>query len=227
MGDEKIILAIETALKTPGVSILKNEYEIDFWRGGTDVSGSESLLPAVLELLDKNKIPLKEINRVAVSVGPGSFTGVRIGLATAKGIGTGGNFEICGINTLEAIARAAESKGHVKSILPAGRDKYFVQDFDFSQTNNTSELTPPTLQTLNDVLHETQSNSNITIISDAFINQMLSQYKLSSKLSIQPENMARYIGLCALETRTREFGRGEGLKALYVRQADFERLPKK
>lgn len=75
---------------------------------GTEVkahrASNQMLLPEIEKLLEKTKVKREQISSVCVGRGPGSFTGVRIALATAKGIATALELPIIGINTLEAVA---------------------------------------------------------------------------------------------------------------------------
>jgi tRNA threonylcarbamoyladenosine biosynthesis protein TsaB len=68
-------------------------------------SHSERLLPTIDRLFRETEKTLKECDGISVSVGPGSFTGLRIGLATAKGLAFASNKPIVGISTLEVLAR--------------------------------------------------------------------------------------------------------------------------
>lgn len=98
------VLAIETATSTQSVALLENDrlladisYEAKAQRGGL-------LLPAVDRLLKKAGLAAQDLDAVAVSVGPGSFTGLRVGLATAKGLALGAGATLVGVPTLEVLA---------------------------------------------------------------------------------------------------------------------------
>ena len=116
------VLALDTASPSPSVSLL---------RGGTvscetlssDRRASEELLPAIGRLLERSGISLANCDRIAVCSGPGSFTGLRIGLATAWGLSRGSGVEVEPVPTLEALAEAARGCGaeRVAAALDAGR----------------------------------------------------------------------------------------------------------
>ena len=65
---------------------------------------SEGLMPQLEQLLTRTKITKNEIDLLAVSMGPGSFTGLRIGLASAEAMAYSWHKPICGVNTLKALA---------------------------------------------------------------------------------------------------------------------------
>src|SRR5438445_3979806 len=102
------MLAIETATPTQSVALLDDDrllaeesYDAKGSRGGL-------LLPTVDHVLRKAGVAAKDLDAVAVSIGPGSFTGLRVGLATAKGLALGTGATVVGVSTLEALAAAYE-----------------------------------------------------------------------------------------------------------------------
>ena len=99
-----LILSIETATKVCSIALGKEGELIDF----TDIledeySHSEKLNLSIIELLGKSKITFDELDAIAISSGPGSYTGLRIGSSSAKGFCYGKNIPLIGINTLEAM----------------------------------------------------------------------------------------------------------------------------
>lgn len=98
------LLAIETSEKLCGVSILLNETEYYSAKIFLPHSHSEKLFELIETLRDNSKLKLNDIKALAVSAGPGSFTGLRIGMAAAKGIAAGLNIPIIPVPTFEALA---------------------------------------------------------------------------------------------------------------------------
>lgn len=98
------LLAIETSEKLCGVSFLMNETEYYSTKIFLPHSHSERLFELIETLRDNANIKLNEIKSVAVSSGPGSFTGLRIGMAAAKGIAAGIKIPIIPVPTFEALA---------------------------------------------------------------------------------------------------------------------------
>lgn len=128
---EKLILAIETSIKTGSLSILNGTEIIDSWAGNEDVSRSEDLIPQIGRLLDKNDIKLNHLQKIAVSTGPGSFTGIRVGIAAAKGLAFAVDCPLVGASMFEALAFSGFSSPveRLTVIVSAGRDLYFWQNF--------------------------------------------------------------------------------------------------
>jgi len=127
MGDR--LLAIDTATSRAVLALgsLADGTLVagDTWPGGH--AHAETILPRLAALLAAAGVALEAIDGLAVGIGPGGFTGLRVGLATAKTLAHGLRRPIVGIGTAEALAAAAGLEGRATVILPAGpRDRYLV-----------------------------------------------------------------------------------------------------
>ncbi len=100
------ILAIETATMAGGAALLEKERLIAECRIDIRFRHSERLLWAIDHLLEVGQTALTDIAAIAVSSGPGSYTGLRVGLATAKGLAMGSQKPLVMVPTLEAMAAA-------------------------------------------------------------------------------------------------------------------------
>jgi len=102
--DEPVILALETATMCGSVAIVTENRCIAEFSLQTGETHSRRLLAGVDWLLQETGIEWSAIDAVAVSLGPGSFTGLRIGLATAKGLAMAAGVKLIGIGTLDGLA---------------------------------------------------------------------------------------------------------------------------
>ena len=100
-----IILGIETATMTGGVALLDEKRLISEYTLNVRTTHTARLMPALDQILKDSSVDKSEIDGVAISMGPGSFTGLRIGLATAKGLALGLDIPLLGVPTLDALAR--------------------------------------------------------------------------------------------------------------------------
>ena len=126
------ILAIDTAGKTAGVAVLQNgrlTYECSLTVGLTH---SETLMPLVDTALKLTGLTPADIELYAVNAGPGSFTGLRIGLAAAKGMAFARNTPCAPVSTLEALAAAQTGEGTVVCALDARRAQVYWAAFDLA-----------------------------------------------------------------------------------------------
>ena len=99
---------------------------------------SERLVPMLDELLEGRKA-----ERILVGVGPGSFTGIRVGVAAAHGLAIGWDAELSGMSSLALIAASAESPGEVAVAVSGGHGELFVQQFDGARATSDVKNLPP------------------------------------------------------------------------------------
>jgi tRNA threonylcarbamoyladenosine biosynthesis protein TsaB len=103
----------------------------------------EELVPMVKQTLQKSGLNFDQLDLIAVTIGPGSFTGLRTGLAAAKGLGLALNIPVHGVTTLEAIAFAAKRERFLKKktpivvVLESNRNEIFYQQFDENAINQS------------------------------------------------------------------------------------------
>jgi tRNA threonylcarbamoyladenosine biosynthesis protein TsaB len=111
----------------------------------SDFESSVTLIPALETLMKEKDLSPEDLDAVAVSTGPGSFTGIRVGLATAEGLCMPGNLLAFGIPTLEGLAenlRAAEMNGEALCLIDAQRGEVFVGHYQV-EAKIVTELEPP------------------------------------------------------------------------------------
>ena len=96
---------------------------------------SERLVPMIAELLDG-----RTARRILVGTGPGSFTGIRVGIAAAQGLAIGWGAEICGMSSLALLAAAARAGEPVAAAMDGGHGELFVQQFDPHPLNPSTPL---------------------------------------------------------------------------------------
>ncbi|MDQ3799109.1 MAG: tRNA (adenosine(37)-N6)-threonylcarbamoyltransferase complex dimerization subunit type 1 TsaB [Acidobacteriota bacterium] len=214
---DRIILAIETALHPGSVSILDGASEIDFHVGSAEVSRSEDLLPIIAELLRRTGIHQRQVDLIGVSLGPGSFTGVRVGLATAKGLALGIGCECVGVSTLEILAATVAEKGKIRSIISGARREAFYQDFYFEENSGLRKLSDIRVAEIETLFRETDLIAVDTIVLDEKFKQKHLPFKDSGKVKFQSYNPARYVGLTA--SKNLESGIREALFPQYIQAA--------
>ncbi|WP_333594397.1 tRNA (adenosine(37)-N6)-threonylcarbamoyltransferase complex dimerization subunit type 1 TsaB, partial [Anaerospora hongkongensis] len=101
-----MLLAIETATLASGVALATADKLVAEIIVQTKKTHSERLMPHIEQLLELGQVAKEDITAIAVSIGPGSFTGLRIGLATAKALAYVWNVPVIGVSTLAALAYA-------------------------------------------------------------------------------------------------------------------------
>lgn len=135
-----VILGIETAARGGSVCLLSGDEVLALAEGEPSISHSNTLLSDIKECLDKAGLSVRDINLFAAACGPGSFTGLRIGLATVKAFAATLGQPCIGIPTLHAVAHAAGPSRATVALLPAGRGEVFVQLLSVSSQRVVTEL---------------------------------------------------------------------------------------
>lgn len=102
-----LILNIDTALETAVISICENDKVLSFTTNSNQKDHASFLHVAIKDLLQKAGLPINKLNAITVTSGPGSYTGIRVGMASAKGLCYALHIPLITINTLEVIALSA------------------------------------------------------------------------------------------------------------------------
>jgi tRNA threonylcarbamoyladenosine biosynthesis protein TsaB len=134
-----VLVAADTSGKHGSVALVRADVdgrairnfqslEVVSLAGGTF---SAELVPQISGLLQRHSIKKSEVDGFVVISGPGSFTGLRVGLAAIKGLAEVLGKPIAAISLLEVLARAANHKGRVWSAIDAGRHEVYLGDYDF------------------------------------------------------------------------------------------------
>lgn len=120
-----MLLAIDTATQTTGVCLEDGEAIVaeHVWR--SERYHTVELAPEVALILQRNQVAIEELEAVAVASGPGSYTGLRIGMALAKGIALARHIPLVGVPTLDILARAQPPcEERMLALIQAGRGRY-------------------------------------------------------------------------------------------------------
>jgi tRNA threonylcarbamoyl adenosine modification protein YeaZ len=139
----QLVLGIETAILSGSLALFDGHVSAD--TKNIAVARSERLLSAIDSLLASNSRTVGEITTVAISVGPGSFTGIRIGIATAIGLASALNIPCVGVSTLDVV-KPFDTDETGYAVVPLGRDQFAVRYFD---PGSFKEGNSHTIQVLN------------------------------------------------------------------------------
>ena len=231
MTQEPFILAVETATLAGSVAIARGEEIIGGLSGDPAVSHSNTLLSDVDRLLADTGIKLPEIDLFAVAVGPGSFTGLRIGIATVKALAATLGRPCAAIPTLHTIALAGGTADASLALLPAGRGEVFAQLFSVSSDGTVRALDEASHIAPQKMIDKYGSREKLLWCGEGAITQReLIESSSAGKqwqIAASPENLARYVAVLALRNyRSDQLVAPDALQAIYVRPSDAE-LPAK
>lgn len=221
-----IILGIDTSGKSGGIALARAEGDGFTLLEAAPIAGgtfSSQLIPLVAELLSKHKLKKEDIGGFAVASGPGSFTGLRVGLAAVKGLAEVLGKPIAAVSVLEALALAAGVEGKVFAILDAQRQEAYLGEYEIAGGRAHAKMLREELHTLAGLIAEARKAGAGTrlVTCDAGIAAALAEVGLACATVARPgaAEMAR-IGAAKLargETVT-----VEQLDANYIRVSDAQ-----
>lgn len=223
---DNLLLAIETSVKAGSLSLLNGMQVIANWTGNNDVSMSQDLIPQIERLLQDKQVRPSQLKKIAVSIGPGSFTGIRVGIATAKALALALNCSLHGVSILDAFAfinTSAITKPSidaeiekVMTVVFAGRELYFWQVFQ-----NSVSISEPTTGNLECLITDLENYEISRILTDTAAYESFSHTEIKNLFdaNIITGNYAELIGLTAIQINQKS----EDVSPLYIRPAVITR----
>lgn len=143
--DSPLILAVDTATAARSVGLFRGAEQIVLQVCGQTPGGSSTVLGEIDRVLRAATVGVSAVELFALAIGPGSFTGLRAGLATVKALATTLRKPAHGVQTLHAVAHAAGTlEGVIVSLIPAGRGEVFAQRLSLREDGAVVEHEPPT-----------------------------------------------------------------------------------
>jgi tRNA threonylcarbamoyladenosine biosynthesis protein TsaB len=161
---KKMILAIDSSAVTASAALCDggNVIKSEFVNAG--LTHSETLLPMIKRVMDE--VPYSALDAIAVTAGPGSFTGVRIGVATAKGLAFQYKTPCISVSTLEAIAyNFADENTVVCAVMDARRLQFYNALFRV-ENGAVKRLTPDRAIAIEDLRRELEAYDSVVIAGD-------------------------------------------------------------
>lgn len=245
VSESPLILSIETATRTGSVALARGTQLLALRAGEAQVSHSTKLLQRIAEVLAEAGASLQEVELFAVASGPGSFTGLRIGLATVKSFAATLQRSCVGFSTLAAVAHAAGPSQHTLAMIPAGRGEVFAQLHSVDDAGEVTPLSRAIHQQPEQLLDSLVNINQLRLAGEgAQQHELLIREKteregislrddqttvpdtlIDRRWSIAPQNdslAANISALAYLCYRKGETVGPEQLKAIYVRPSDAE-----
>ena len=216
------ILALDTTAQTSTVAVLENETLLGLYTVNANNTHSEKLLPMIKSLLEALKLTNDDIDAYAVANGPGSFTGVRIGVSTVKGLAFGRNKPCIEISTIEALATNLDGfEGIICPIMNARRGQVYTGAF-----LNGKAIIEDTCMMLDDLIFDlAKYDEKIYFTGDGYslvLNREIKN-KMETPEPLRYQN-AYSVGKVAYKKLiANEYVSDEGLRVEYLRKPQAER----
>lgn len=219
-----LILSIETATLSGSVALSRGEGIVAALAGDSKMSHSNTLLDDLDKLLRDTQVDLSEIDLFAVATGPGSFTGLRIGIATVKGLAATLNRQCAGVPTLHAVALAAGESNRSVALLPAGRGEVFAQMLSVTRDGLVTELDKATHISPQRLLTRYGMFESLLCCGEgAIAHRALLETRPGWHIAPQTPTLAIQVAWLALaQFRANHLVDPDGLQAVYVRPSDAE-----
>ena len=215
-----LILGVDTSGKDGSIALVKFEQgsartlEVVPLVGGTF---SAQLVPQISELLSRHGLNKRDVDGFAVVSGPGSFTGLRVGLAAIKALAEVLQKPIAAVSLLEAVVRASEVQGDVVATLDAGRSEVYAANIQISGSQTT--ISHQQLLTLAEFVSANGRRQIVT--SDAKIADFVREKSLRvMKIDHPRANVVARLGFEKIQAG--EVISPEALDANYIRRSDAE-----
>lgn len=214
-----LILGISTSSNIASVALSKDAECIKELNINNNKTHSETLLPLINELLSETNIKLQDINLIACDNGPGSFTGIRIGISTVKAIAESLNIPVIAVSSLEGLAYNIPDSECICSLIDARNNQVYCGLFDSNHTLIGNYMADD----INTILPVINQNKDILFVGDGAV----AHKDLLNINDFKSDNLlhAKNINLCAFN----KFSKGEILSAdsilpMYLRKSQAERM---
>lgn len=219
------ILSITSSSPICGVAILEDEKIIKEINLNNGLTHSESLLPLISQILEETKLQLKDIDLLAIDIGPGSFTGIRIGIATVKAFVDSLNLKYVCVNSLEGLSLNVANTGVICSLIDAKRNNVFAEILENIDGNYIVKR-QASFKNIADFLQELKQlnpDCSITFVGDGAIKnkETILNYLPNSSFAYNNELCAKNIGI--LGYRNRSNPDYFQLEPLYLQKSEAEK----
>ncbi|MEE1154714.1 MAG: tRNA (adenosine(37)-N6)-threonylcarbamoyltransferase complex dimerization subunit type 1 TsaB [Acutalibacteraceae bacterium] len=187
------ILAMESSATASSVSYVKDEKILGQYYINAGLTHSTTLMPMVQGMLENAKLSLDNVDYYAVSVGPGSFTGLRIGISAIKGIALAKNKPCVAVSTLEAMAyNYVYTDTLVCAVIDARCNRFFNAIFKCSADGTVERLCEDRALSYEEIAQELTSiysNEKIVLVGDGAIMAQKLMGDLVPNLTIAPPHL--------------------------------------
>lgn len=218
------ILAFDTASNNNDVAIVKDKKILSQNNIKDFSTQAETLVPSIEKCLNDANLWYRDLDLIAVTKGPGNFTGVRIGFTVAKTIKMTTNTPLVAINNLEAIAYdyVGNYKGNILVVLDAKLDEFFIQEFLIKSGQLKSKYDEPKLIKCQDINNHLPKDNFLIIGSGKEIAGKLIKDKESFTISTKEDCLSAF-NLAVLASKIYKKNGKSKNAILYVRKPNITR----
>ena len=224
------ILAIDTATQVSSVAVLKEGRLLAELTMQGKLTHSETLLPHIEQVLKMAAVAKEELTGLAVSNGPGSFTGLRIGLAAAKAMSYVLGIPLVGVSTLQALAYQLPAPGvRVMCLLDAQKGNAYVESYRW-ENNSLQVVDSVQVAKITDIVAACANmNEQVILLGDAVQKKVAGKLELPANVSVAPPHIVMPRAACVAMLGQAKLMAGEtdnvmDLEPVYIRRSEAEVL---
>jgi tRNA threonylcarbamoyladenosine biosynthesis protein TsaB len=181
------LLSISTASDILSLSILENQNLIQTFSSVGNKRHAELISPTIKELMQKANLKFADLDGIAVNLGPGSFTGLRVGLSTAKGIAYGAKIKIYGYTNFEELVYQGivekKIKGRVAVLIHSRKNEFYFAAYDVSNAD-FHQLDVFELMTIEDVKTHVH-NFDLILVEKKLFSSLSSELESISIIGLE------------------------------------------
>lgn len=223
-------LAVDTSSKICAVAILEDNNKIDEISLDNEKTHSENLMPILKEVLERNNLKLSDFNLISVSVGPGSFTGIRIGIASIKPLAEVYNLPVASVTSLESLARNVEnveSDTTIISLIDARNNQVYVGVFDNDYNLKEEEIA----EDIEVVLKKAEKFRKIVFVGDGAVlhKDLISERLVNNEIKFTDNNEQSAVNTGKIGYKkylNKDLKNADTILPIYLRKSQAERLKK-
>ena len=214
------ILGIDTSSSSLSVAVMDDDLLKGEFTLNHKLTHSEQMMPLLDSLLSHLELKMSDIDLIGVSVGPGSFTGIRIGVAAANAMAMALDIPVVGISSLEAMAyTAGETAYTIVSTFDAQRDRFYFNAYRF-ENSELKALEAEDVLEKEDLIKKLESYDKVLLLGDAvFINEEL---PLNVKKAKRAVRYVRASSVCELAHRDYLLRKTGFAVPVYLRKSQAE-----
>ena len=217
-NQKSLLMAFDTTISNGSISLWLGKKEIDFKLDDISISSSEGILDNMSFLLNRNNFKINDIDLLAVSLGPGGYTGIRVGIATAQALITSTGCRGIGVSSLEALAQEKITPVTFLTGIWAGRDEIVCQEFVQASSNSLKAVNEPKLLSPGSI-EKCVNETDITAILNRRAYRAMKKNNIArdiTKYHCASDNVAQLVGKAAI--RKLKSGGSEKLLPIYARE---------
>jgi tRNA threonylcarbamoyladenosine biosynthesis protein TsaB len=222
------ILGIDTSTSCGSLGIIDDDEVVAEYALLRNETHSSRLVPAIQTLLKEARLGLDEIDGMAVSLGPGSFTGLRVGLSTIKGLALAAEKPVAGVPTLDALASNLPFTPYVICpIVDARKGEVYTALYKDGERGQIEQLTPYQVLSPLELLEKIPLQETIFLGDGVEVYRELIEERLGEKALFAPPHLRFLRGSSVAEIGLQRFKKGKkddisSLVPIYVRPSDAE-----